>query len=69
MVRAGKIVFILVATLEPSLNYLVAIFDNLVAKSTTDNIHIMVPGRMRIRCIICSCPIEPRNIMAYFRND
>ena len=45
-IRAGKIVLILVATLELSLNYLVAIFDNLVAKSTTDNIHTMVPGRI-----------------------
>ena len=34
-----KIVFIQVAALEPSLNYLVTKFDNLVAKSTTDNIH------------------------------
>ena len=43
---AGKIVFILVATLEPSLNYLVAKFNNLVANSTTDNIHIMIAGRI-----------------------
>ena len=27
------------------LNYLVAKFDNLVAKSTTDNIHIMIAGK------------------------
>ena len=44
--RAGKIVFILVKTLDPSLNYSVAKFDNLFAKSTMDNIHIMIAGRI-----------------------
>ena len=42
--RAEKMSFSLVATLEPSLKYLVVKLDNLVAKSTIDNIHIMIPG-------------------------
>ena len=36
--RAGKIVYILVATLQQSVNLLVAKFDKLVAKNTIDNI-------------------------------
>ena len=44
--RAGKIIFFPVATLEPSLDYLVAKVDNFVAKNTIDNILVIIAGRI-----------------------